>query len=156
MKYTRLTSEQFQELHEEFAIFLAVQGLDKPAWDVLKSENSEKVESLLDQFSDVVWQQTLEKAVYLEHISEKHLFMFKADDACIHLIHLRIDAPEVSLLTTEGWQWLQNEWASSAVHFRKGSKSWTNSREEALFELIQQGAVLSDGARYTTFEPLIS
>ena len=36
MKYARLTKEQFDELHAEFASFLATQAIDKAEWDSLK------------------------------------------------------------------------------------------------------------------------
>lgn len=156
MKYARLTSEQFELLHDSFAIFLAVHGLDKPAWDALKRDQSMRVDTLLDDFSDVVWQQTLEKAAYVEHISERHLFLFKADNERLYSIIVEVTAPDVNLQTPAGWTWLLNQWQSPEVHFRKGTKTWTHSREEALFELIKQGAVLCDGTHYTMFESLMT
>lgn len=156
MKYARLTSEQFEVLHQEFAVFLAVHGLDKTAWDALKAEHSPRVDTLLDEFSDVVWQQTLEKASYVEHISERYIFMFKADSERLYSIIIEITAADVDVRTAAGWAWLQNQWQSPEVHFRKGTKNWSHSREEALFELIQQGALLCDGSRYTFFESLIA
>jgi len=36
MKYKRLTKEQFEELHQEFATFLATQSIDKKEWDEIK------------------------------------------------------------------------------------------------------------------------
>jgi hypothetical protein len=39
MKYKRLTKEQFEALHMEFANFLATQSIDKKEWDVIKAEN---------------------------------------------------------------------------------------------------------------------
>ena len=38
MKYTRLTKEQFEELHPEFVNFLATQSIDKGEWDKIKAE----------------------------------------------------------------------------------------------------------------------
>jgi hypothetical protein len=156
MKYARLTSEQLEVLHHEFAVFLAVHGLDKIAWDELKTQHLSRVDALLDEFSDVVWQQTLEKASYVEHISERHIFMFKADSERLFSIIIEIKVADIDVRTPEGWTWLQNQWQSPEVHFRKGTKTLTNSREEALFELIQQGAALCDGSRYTFFESLIA
>ena len=48
MKYSRLTKEQFEALHLEFARFLAALGIDAEHWKQLKEEKSPKVEELLD------------------------------------------------------------------------------------------------------------
>ena len=55
MKYTRLTKEQIESLHEEFAKFLATQSIDKKQWEALKSSNSVLVDEELDLFSDMIW-----------------------------------------------------------------------------------------------------
>jgi hypothetical protein len=55
VKYHRLTHEQFEELHHEFVVFLASQGLDHAKWKEIKKNDSERVVSLLDLFSDGGW-----------------------------------------------------------------------------------------------------
>lgn len=50
MKYTRLTKEQFEELHQEFTTFLATQSIDKAEWDTIKKEKPEVAEQELDVF----------------------------------------------------------------------------------------------------------
>ncbi|MBC7440105.1 MAG: hypothetical protein H7250_09000, partial [Flavobacterium sp.] len=54
MKYTRLTKEQFEELHVEFINFLATQSIDKTEWDKIKTEKPEVAEQELDVFSDLI------------------------------------------------------------------------------------------------------
>ena len=36
MKYSRLTKEQFEEMHTEFINFLSTQAIDKAEWTKLK------------------------------------------------------------------------------------------------------------------------
>jgi hypothetical protein len=50
MKYSRLTKEQFEELHPEFTKFLASQQIDKKEWDKIKTEKPEVAEQELDVF----------------------------------------------------------------------------------------------------------
>ena len=69
MKYTRLTKEQFNELHTEFSTFLATQKIDKAEWDQLKLHKPEIAEQELDLFSDLVQERVLHKVQYLEHFS---------------------------------------------------------------------------------------
>ena len=38
MKYRQLTKEQFENLHEEFARFLATQSIDVTEWNQIKAE----------------------------------------------------------------------------------------------------------------------
>ena len=75
MKYTRLSKEQFENLHEEFSLFLATQSIDKIQWDQIKSQNPSLTEELLDLFSDMVWDKSLDKIIYLENRSD-HLFFY--------------------------------------------------------------------------------
>jgi len=69
MKYTRLTKEQLEELHQEFINFLATQAIDKAEWDKIKIEKPEVAEQELDVFSDLVWEGVLGRAQFLEHFS---------------------------------------------------------------------------------------
>jgi len=55
VKYHRLTHEQFAELHEEFAVFLASQGIDHSQWEQIKDSQTQQLDVLLDLFSDLVW-----------------------------------------------------------------------------------------------------
>ena len=60
MKYSRLTKEQFESLHEEFTFFLAAQSIDKKKWEETKTKHPEMTAALLDDFSDGIWDQSLE------------------------------------------------------------------------------------------------
>ena len=65
MKYRKLTKEQFESLHQEFAQFLATQKIDIYKWNKMKSQNSALVEDELCVFSDMVWEDVLNKVEYL-------------------------------------------------------------------------------------------
>ncbi|HRN98326.1 MAG TPA: DUF6495 family protein, partial [Flavobacterium sp.] len=80
MKYARLSKEQFESLHLEFANFLAAQSIDKTEWDDIKANRPHLAEQELDVFSDLIWEGVLSKIEYLEQVSPSHLFLFKAQD----------------------------------------------------------------------------
>lgn len=86
MKYTRLTQEQFHALAEDFALFLAAQSIDAKSWDLLKNTDAEAVDRQLDAFSDLVWEEVLTKAVYLEHRTISDCFVFKAEAQTISVL----------------------------------------------------------------------
>lgn len=154
MKYTRLTKEQFEELHQEFINFLASQTIDKKEWDTLKQEKPEVVEQELDVFSDLIWEGVLTRAEYLEHYSKNHIFLFKANENNIESIVIHCHQKHVDFLSEGGLQWLNENIFSEEVDIRRGSKTFGEDRNGELFSLIQQGATLSDGELYKQFEDM--
>ena len=66
MKYKRLTKEQFESLHQEFAIFLASQSIDVKEWDEIKTQKPEVALEEMKVFSDIVWEDVLTKTTYLD------------------------------------------------------------------------------------------
>lgn len=145
MKYSRLTKEQFEELHQEFSTFLATQTIDKVEWDQLKIEKPEVAEQELDVFSDLVWEGVLSRAEYLEHFSKNHIFLFQCFDNYIQSIVLKSLVPETDFLTKEGLQWLSDNMFTETIEIKTGKKVFTEERNSSIFQLIQQGAILSEG-----------
>jgi len=86
MKYQRLSKEQFEILVEEFSKFLAVHGIDKPEWERLQTSEVQRVDDLLDEFSDLIWKGVLSKVKYLENLSEHFIYLFSREDNGLELI----------------------------------------------------------------------
>ena len=155
MKYTRLTKEQFEELHQEFTTFLATQSIDKAEWDTIKKEKPEVAEQELDVFSDLIWEGVLTKAQFLEHFSKNHTFLFQCFDTEVKSIVLKSLVPEVDFLTKEGLQWLSDNMFTETIEMKVGKKVFTEERNYSLFQLIQQGAFLSDGQLFNQINTII-
>lgn len=154
MKYTRLTKEQFEELHPEFIRFLASQQIDKAEWDTIKAEKPEVAEQELDVFSDLIWEGVLDKAEYMEHYSTNHIFLFKLGKESMESIIIHAHGPNIDLLTESGLQWLNENIFDDAVHVKRGKKDFGTDRNAEAFSLLQQGAVLSDGTLYKQLEDM--
>ena len=155
MKYTRLTREQFEELHPEFINFLATQSIDKTEWDKIKTENPQVAEQELDVFSDLIWEGVLSRAEYLEHFSKNHIFLFQCFDEYVKSIILKSKIPETDFLTKEGLQWLSDNMFTETIEMKTGKKDFTEERNGAIFSLIQQGAFLSDGQLFQQINSII-
>lgn len=155
MKYTRLTKEQFEALHPEFINFLATQSIDKTEWDKIKTENPEVAEQELDVFSDLIWEGVLSRALYLEHFSKNHIFLFHCFEKHIESIVLKSLVPETDFLTQEGLQWLSDNMFTDNIEMKVGKREYTEERNLAIFGLIQQGAFLSDGQLYQQIDAII-
>ncbi|CAA9203019.1 hypothetical protein B0A79_01130 [Flavobacterium piscis] len=155
MKYARLTKEQFDELHAEFANFLATQTIDKAEWDSIKINKPEVAEQELDVFSDLIWEGVLSRAEYLEHFSRNHIFLFKCFEKDVQSIVLKSLVPETDFLTKDGLQWLSDNMFTENIEMKVGKKVFTEDRNASIFELIQQGAFLSDGQLFTQINTII-
>jgi hypothetical protein len=155
MKYKRLTKEQFEELHQEFSNFLATQSIDKSEWDTIKLNKPEVAEQELDVFSDLVWEGVLTKAQYLEHFSKNHIFLFHCQEKVIQSIVLKALDTQVDFMQKDGLQWLSDNIFTDTVEIHLGKKEYEKERNTAIFDLITQGAILSDGQLYLQINGII-
>lgn len=156
MKYKRLTKEQLEELNQEFVQFLAVQSIDKKEWDRIKLMDSEKAEKQIDDFSDFIWEATLTNAKYLEHYSKDYLVLINSERSELLSIIIHSKNDEIDLSTQEGLLWLEDHLFSKHVEIQKGCKKVGNKKNDAVFELILQGAIFSDGSIYRQMEEVLN
>ena len=155
MKYKRLTKEQFEALNKEFSNFLATQSIDKGEWDKIKSDKPEVAEQELDVFSDLIWEGVLTNAHYLEHFSKNHIFLFHCQEKLIQSIVLKALEPQVDFMEKDGLQWLSDNLFTDSVEIHLGKKEYKEERNAAIFDLIKEGAILSDGQLYLQINGII-
>ncbi len=155
MKYARLTKEQFEALHEEFALFLASQSIDKNEWETLKSEKPHIAEEELDIFSDMVWKKTLSKVKFLENWSQQHLYLFQFDENTIKLIYLKVTNEKVNLLLPEGIEWLNKNLTHDTVEITKGQRNYTEDPNTEKFNFIKKGAFITEGKTMQLFYKML-
>ncbi len=155
MKYRLLSKEQFEALHEEFATFLASNGIDKAAWDRIKSNDLKQVDTFLEQFSDLVWEDVLNRTQYLEHYAEQTINLFHCEPNQINRIVVQVNNTAYDLRTEEGIEWFINNSNSRFIEYLKGTKNYVNERNLELFKLIEQGAELSDGELFKALGQII-
>ncbi|MCH4552522.1 MULTISPECIES: DUF6495 family protein [Aestuariibaculum] len=155
MKYSRLTKEQFEELHQEFINFLATQSITSDEWTNLKANKPELAEAELDVFSDLIWEGVLNKAEYLEHISSQHMYLFHLDEDQMHAIVLNIKN-DVDITTEEGYAWLRENLMDENVEFLQADKDYTDDKNLDKFKMIEQGAVITKGDLFKYFDKLIN
>ncbi|MCT8339757.1 DUF6495 family protein [Flavobacteriaceae bacterium TK19130] len=155
MKYARLTKEQFEELHQEFATFLATQSIDKKEWEFMKIKKPEVVEEELDTFSDLVWDNVLEKAEYLENILPQQMFLFKIEKEQMKLIALKIMDESKDITKEEDYTWLQQNYMTEEVEFYTADKKFSDDWKQDVFALIKQGAIITQGELYAFFEDIL-
>lgn len=155
MKYSRLTKEQFEELHNEFINFLATQSITAEEWKSIKIKTPEVAEQELDVFSDLIWEGVLSKVDYLENIAPQHLYLFKVKETQFHLIGVKITNTDVDLTTSDGFSWLRAHLMSDEVELFQAHKSFKSEKHLNIFELIQSGSHITKGELYKYFDNLI-
>ncbi|MCP4884055.1 MAG: hypothetical protein GY908_09700 [Flavobacteriales bacterium] len=148
MKYTKLSKEQFEELNEEFSVFLAAQSIDVKEWTTIKKEQPELADKEMEVFSDFVWEKVLSKANYLEHFSSDSLNLFKCTADAIERIVVKVNKEGINLLESKDFEWLLDNSKDPRIEYLKGKKAYHQERNEDLFDLIQKGSVVSDGKLY--------
>ena len=155
MKYTRLTKEQLEELHEEFINFLATQSITGEEWKNLKGDKPEVAEDEIDVFSDLIWEGVLNKVNYLENISAQHMHLFRCAEKEMKLFSVKVLNPNIDLTTEIGFTWFKKNWQSDFVEYLTASKAFTEDKNLDIFKLIQQGAVITKGSLYQWFESMM-
>lgn len=156
MKYTRLTKEQFEELHQEFINFLATQSITAAEWADLKANKPEVAEQELDVFSDLVWEGVLAKATYLEHISPQQMHLFYLAETNMHVIAIKLSVNDVDLTTKEGFGWLRDNLLDDSVEFLQANKTYSEDKNLDKFKLIQQGSNITKGDLFNYFDKLVN
>ena len=154
MKYSRLTKEQFEELHQEFINFLATQSVTADEWKILKMNKPEMAEMELDVFSDLIWEGALNKAEYVEHFAPQHMYLFHFDEANMHAIIVNLKN-DVDITTTEGYTWLRENLMDENVEFLQADKDYTEDKNLDKFKMIEQGASITKGDLFKYFDELI-
>lgn len=140
MKYRRLSSDELVELEKEFVDFLVVNGVTADDWVALKEESIEKADSIIDSFSDVVFEGILRKVEYLDFITPKSVKSFQ----CLkdQIVLVGIDAEQTSTVDFTKKDWQSN---LENTQIYNSSKKYKESRELELFNMIQNGASISKG-----------
>ncbi len=156
MKYTRLTKEQFEEMQQEFINFLASQSITADEWQTIKTNTPDVADQELDVFSDLVWEGVLNNVIYLENISQKHMYLFYFEEKRIHLIGVKIISDSINLMTQEGFSWLRENLMNDSVEIFESKKDYSKDKQMDKFTLIQQGDAITKGELYKYFDKLVS
>ena len=156
MKYTKLTKEQFEELNEEFAVFLAAQSIDGKEWTKIKEDKPELAEKQLEVFSDFVWEKVLGKTGYLEHFSKDAVNLFKCNDKDMERIVVKVDKEGIDLMKTADFDWFLDNSKDPRIEYLKGKKGYGADKNQEIFDLVQKGGVVSDGKLFEAIHKMLS
>lgn len=148
MKYRRLDLAELEVLEKEFVQFLAANHITAADWEKMKIEDLTQMNGLLDIFSDIVFDKTLDNLQFLEFIMPNDIKTFFCDKDQIYLLGLKhqtgktIDFQELNLPND-----LINLVKDSDTSFEiySAEKSYQPERKQELFKMIESGCLISKG-----------
>jgi len=156
MRYAQLTKEQFEELHEEFALFLATQKIDISEWELIKKDKPEIADEELNLFSDLVWEKVLGKSKYLEHFSEGAINLFKCNDDEMLRVVVKSTEDNFDFTQKDKFEWFLDNSQDEKFEYFRGKKKYSKERNDDIFDLVQQGSVVCNGELYEGILKIIS
>ena len=145
MKFSRLSLSELESLEKEFIEFLAANGIDSDYWIKLKKEKNEKAEKLIDVFSDIVWQKSLDKINFLEHRTATSLKLFKCDKETIELIGIDGDIEKFN----------PNSNSSNKYSIYHHKKEYAPSRDMELYRMVKTGCSISNETLFNSIKKLL-
>ena len=158
MKYRRLDLAELKTLEKDFIRFLASNHITADDWVKLKKEDTQKVEGLLDVYSDIVWNKTLSQIQYLEFIRPNDCKLFYCGEKELHLLGLAIEK-EAGIDLSQGnlvtdLPELIAEYQGQ-IRLYGSKKTYQKEREQELYDLLESGCLISkEGHLYQLVEAL--
>jgi len=147
MKFERLSNKELQSLEKEFIQFLIVNGIVATDWEKIKKENQEKAEKLIDMFSDMVWEKSLEKIKFLEHRTPTSIKVFNCKKEMIELIgvdadHKAFGTKDIVFDPKKKYSLFQHQ------------KKYSPDREIELYKMIKSGCYVADKKHFEILKKL--
>jgi hypothetical protein len=144
MKYRMLTDEELRHLEEDLKHFLIVNGVHDTQWEAMNRDEPEKAVELVGVFSDTVLQKVYEKLEFLEFRSPDSCLVFHClpEEQEVIAINRKPGESAVDLSTVEGIHDALTQSIDDLSFFRS-KKAYTETREEAIHQLIESGCLVS-------------
>lgn len=137
MRFRRLTTEELTHLESDFVQFLASNQITAKDWIALKETDMNRVDELIDLFSDIVLEKVLGKIEYLQHRTKDTLRLFYCQEDKITMTALQITDPNKDLTNPADLATLaQPQNTQHPVKLFQLEKNYTENRADTVFEMI--------------------
>ena len=157
MKYRRLSVEELEQLEPDFIRFLATNSIAGEDWVKMKANNPEKSNELIDLFSDLVFERTLKKVEHLEFKTPKDIKLFHCMEDKIVMLGLFVEGHsnlDFTKPTDPKLMIEQLKKSSAQLKLYQAEKQFSKQREMELFEMMENGCMISKGDLFHTLQQL--
>lgn len=148
MRYRRLRREELEELEPQFVRFLAAQGIPGEDWAKMKVTDEERADLLIDQFSNMVFDDVIRRTKYAEQRTEKQLLTFRCGDEKLELRGLVIDGETSLDLRREdppAEMVAKLKMSDAKLKIISAERVYRPNREVEVFSLLEKQAKISQG-----------
>ena len=145
-----LTTEELQELEKEFIEFLILNGIAAKDWLSIKTEHPQKAMRMVELFSDVVFNRILRQTRFLERREQKELKTLQCLDEKFILVGLNASKIHDANLSDENYMKAAIADPPSGLEIYTSDIAYNKSREEEIFDLVENGFEIADGKLFKT------
>ena len=159
MKYRILSNKELEPLKDDFIKFLSANTVTGEDWVEIKSNRPNEALKLVEIFSDIVWDKSLEKIKYLEHRDDKYLKVFYCGENKIEMVGFKVSAKNApSLLDETTFKLLGSgelKFSELGAEFSTSEKNYTLSRNVEVFSMIESGCVPCEKVLFNGIKSLL-
>lgn len=142
-KYRLLNAEELELFEKEFIDYLVVNSITADDWVTIKTTDNAKANRILSLFSDVIFEKVLRQAQYVKKVNHDSIMCFHFQSDQIVMVGIQSSDKQ----SIDDYLNGTNNDISNLQHL-SSTKKYTKQSEIELFDMIQKGAVISDGSMY--------
>jgi chloramphenicol O-acetyltransferase len=150
VKYKRLTLTELKLLEKQFIQYLAFNSISAKDWEKMKTCDLDKVEAVIDDFSDFIYESTLTKIEYLVLKQKNSLNCIKVNENDFDQYILTSKTESINF-ESFNQEMLNEKHTNINVFYLKRN---TNNLTATLLQLIEQGAEIVDESLYLYLKQL--
>ncbi len=143
-KYRLLSLDELKELEKEFIDYLIVTGIAAEDWEKMKRDNPVKTAETIDLFSDVVFENIMQKTNYIQWRGEKELRAAQ----CLNnkFVIVGLDATKIQDANFKDPKYFNKAMQNPPSNLKVFTTeiSYEISREEEIFKMTQCGYQIAD------------
>ena len=152
MKYRQLHVSELEELKPQFVRFLAAQSLPAEDWEKVKATDPARTARLLDQFSEMVFDDVIRRITHMEQRSSHQLLLYACSPNKLYLRGLIADQSlDIDFRQNPTAEQLKAQLRSdqAGIKLVQAERAYRPDREADLFTLLEAGATIaSNGELY--------
>lgn len=147
MKYRLLTKEELSATENQFINFLALNGIPSDYWEKIKKNDQVRVNSLMEEFSDFIFDNILRNVDIIEHRSSNSFTLYYSEtNNSLSLLRIETKIPGLFNFNNEfEITELVNLFIdySDQISIIKGEKKEIEDKKMEFFSLLESGGRIS-------------
>jgi len=143
-KYRVLDNEELTAFEKEFIEFLVINSITADDWSKMKADQPERAKTIISLFSDVIFEKLMRQTQYIIRRSSQNIACFHYQTEQAVLVGIETKQETVNLLNINSAEQIPKE----GVNIYTSTKTYEKQREIEMFEMLNNGAEISDGKLY--------